>query len=310
MRLIAVTTCTDRKRYPVPPVLDASTFGAGSQSVIIRAWRKRIRTASSVGLAQEVYCGRSFQEALSATRAGRAEFRIISGGLGLILGDDLIPAYSLSLVRQSREFIGARVVGAPFDASRWWREIQRSCETSPLAQSIRANRKAIAVIGITSTYLSLIADDLATLKDDELDRIRLIGLGIENACPERLRRCILPYDDRLDGSDSPIRGTRGDFSSRAMHHFIKCVLSQHKSRSLDAHKSFVARCLDRWRRPISISRPSKTDEQIIRIIKKNWKAIDGRSSKGLRYLRDVEAIACEQGRFRTLFHRAAQEVRS
>lgn len=309
MRLIAVTTCTDRKRHPVLPNLDASSLLPGSQPKLVRAWRQRVKAADPVGSASDVYCGRSFQEAASAARTGRADFRIISGGLGLIRAEEPIPSYSLSLVRQSAEFIGSRVVGAPFDAAHWWSEIQRRREPAPLAKSLRANRNAIAVIGISSAYLSLIAGDLLSLSEDDLDRVRLIGLGIENTCPQQLRHCILPYDNRLDGPDSPIPGTRGDFSSRAMRHFIERVLPQHKSGSIGVHKTAVNRNLSKWRRPKLISRPSRTDEEIIRLIKKNWKSIEGKSTLGLRYLRDVEKIACEQNRFKTLFHRAAKEVR-
>jgi hypothetical protein len=88
------------------------------------------------------------------------------------------------------------------------------------------------------------------------------------------------------------------------------VLPQHNSKSLEIHTTAVAQCLNNWRRPKPISRPSRSDDEIVQLIKKNWHAIEGQSSKGLRYLRDVEEIACEQSRFRTLFQRAAQEVRS
>src|SRR5262249_42334773 len=114
MQIIAVTTCTDRKKYPTLPSLDASALAPGSQPALVNAWRKRVRSAPVVGLASEVYCGRSFQEAAIGARAGRADFRIISGGLGLIPSEQEIPSYSLSLVRNSAEFIGTRVVGAPF----------------------------------------------------------------------------------------------------------------------------------------------------------------------------------------------------
>jgi hypothetical protein len=310
MRLIAVTTCTNRKKFPVPEELDASVLRAGPQSVVANAWRKRVKSALAVGRATDVYCGRSFQEAAQAARTGGADFRIISGGLGLIRADDAIPSYSLSLVRQSSEFIGARVLDEPFDASRWWGEIQQAPATTPLAKMLRANPDSIIVIGISNSYLPLVGKDLASLDEDDLDRVRLIGMGIEDACPLQLRRCILPYDDRLDGPDSTIPGTRGDFSSRAMRHFIEHVLAEHQSRSIDVHKTAVKRSLSRWRRPKSISRPSKTDDEIIRLIKKNWKRIEGKSSMGLRYLRDIEKIACEQGRFRILFHRAAKQVTS
>jgi hypothetical protein len=179
-----------------------------------------------------------------------------------------------------------------------------------LAELVHANRNAVAIVSISSSYLSLIADDLGALTEDELARIRIIGLGIHDACPVRLRSCVLPYDDRLDGPDSPIRGTRGDYSQRAMRHFIEFLLPECTSVSLEAHNSAVNNCLSKWRRPNTISRPSTTDDEIIRLIKKNWRAIEGQSSRGLRYLRDVEKVACEQGRFRALFQRAAQEVMS
>ena len=243
-------------------------------------------------------------------RVGRAEFRIISGGLGLIRGDEQIPSYTLSLVPESSEYIGARVVSDSFDVARWWSGIQRSSQGAPLADLLRANPTSIAVIGISKTYLSLIAEDLMSLDDRDLDRLRLVGMGIESACPSRLQCCLLPYDHRLDGPDSPIRGTRIDFSSRAMRHFIEVVLPEHQGGSIERHKDAVGRSLGKWRPPRSISRPSKTDDEIIDLIKSNWREIEGKSSLGLRFLRDVKNIACEQGRFRDLFHRAAREVRS
>ena len=308
MRPIAITTCTDRKRFPVPIELDASGLDSGPQSIVANAWRKRIRSAQTVAPATDVYCGRSFREAVLAAEAGRAEFRIISGGLGLLRGDEKIPSYSLSLARQSSEFIGARVVDDVFDPSLWWSEIQLTPEAAPLAALIRSDPSAIAVIAISNAYLPLIGMDLASVEEDDLDRVRLIGMSIEDACPAQLRRCILPYDDRLDGPDSSIRGTRGDFPSRAMHHFIKDLLPEHPSGSLKAHKSAVDRCLSKWRHPEFISRPSKSDDEIIALLKNNWNAFEGKSSLGLRYLRDIEKIACEQRRYRSLYHRAAKQV--
>src|SRR5262245_12405447 len=101
MRLIAITTCTDRKQLPIPPELSVSQLPAGSQVAVASEWRTRITAARALKVATEVYGGRSFQEATIAARVGRAEFRVISGGLGLVRGDEEIPGYSLSLVRES-----------------------------------------------------------------------------------------------------------------------------------------------------------------------------------------------------------------
>src|SRR5207248_6868976 len=103
-----------------------------------------------VGAARDVYCGRSFQEAAFAARSGRADFQIISGGLGLIRADEAIPAYSLSLVRSSPEFIGSRVLGSPFNASQWWHEFQSGPQGTTLAELVRANRNAVAIVSISS----------------------------------------------------------------------------------------------------------------------------------------------------------------
>jgi hypothetical protein len=307
MQLIAVTTCTDRKRFPVQAELDASGMRSGSQSSVVGIWRSRTRRARSVGPASNVYCGRSFQEALTGARRGRADLRIISGGLGLVRSDQEIPSYSLSLVRQSSEFIGAKVVGEDLSAPRWWSEIQPN-SGAPIAELIHSNRNAIVVVAVSNSYLPLVAEDLLSVRERDRGRLRLIGMSIDKLCPIQLRQCLLPYDDRLDGPDSGIRGTRGDFSSRAMRHFIECVLLETRSLSLTTHQEAVSRILARWRRPSPISRTSKTDDEIICLIKKNWKLILGQSGRGLRHLRDVENVACEQGRFQTLFHRAAKQV--
>src|SRR5262249_50751203 len=149
------------------------------------------------------------------------------------------------------EFVGARISNETFDAARWWLDIQRSCQTAPLAELLHANPSSIAVIGISKTYLSLIADDLMSLEDRDLERLRLIGLGMETACPRRLQRYLLPYDDRLDGPDSRIRGTRTDFSSRAMRHFIETVFPEQRVGSIQHHKDAVNRLLGGWRHPKS-----------------------------------------------------------
>src|SRR5262245_18088114 len=126
MRVIVVTTCTNRKKFPTPPELDASRLDVGSQTAVAAAWRNRVKSATPLGTAAEVYCGRSFREAALAARAAHADFRIISGGLGLIRYDEAMPSYRLSLLQQSPEFIGARIGGAPFDAALWWCAIQQT----------------------------------------------------------------------------------------------------------------------------------------------------------------------------------------
>jgi hypothetical protein len=90
MQIIAVTTCTNRKKFPVPVGLSAASLATGLQVTVAHSWRKRVKSAPATGLAIDVYCGRNFQEANQAARAARADFRIISGGLGLVQGQEPI----------------------------------------------------------------------------------------------------------------------------------------------------------------------------------------------------------------------------
>lgn len=309
MRLLAVTTCTDRKRFSVPRALDAARLPVGTQDRLTEIWRQRVRDALAVGKADTVYCGRSFQEALQAAKVAGTELFVISGGLGLLPATRRIPSYGLSLVPQSEEYIGSRVRGSQFKPDDWWRHIQSDKrKRSPLADLVRNNRDAVTAIAVSSTYLPLISQDLLSLEDPDLERIRLTGLGIAAACPDRLRPYVLPYDDRLDGPDSELPGTRGDFGARALRHFAEVIFPKRPAASADKHSKAIVAYLDGWRRAPKFSRTPKTDAQIIELIRKAWRKTGGQSARTLRYLRDVKKVACEQGRFRTLFLRVVEEV--
>lgn len=302
MRLIAITTCTTRKRAPVPVQLDAANLPVGSEIEVAEEWRKRvINSGQNLCQAKDVYCGRSFQEALLAVRGDPAAIWIISGGLGLVRGTDPIPGYDLSLVPGSSAFIGRRIAPRRFDATAWWKGIQRTPVKLPIAELVRSQRDALALLGLSAAYLPLVQEDILSLGDADLSRVRIVGLGIGAACPARLQHCVLPYDDRLDGPDSPIQGTRGDFASRAMRHFAETVFASHPGGSLAAHRSEVERSLSSWARARRFARHPKTDGEIIAYISQKWNTPGASASRALRHLRDCENVACEQGRFRNLF---------
>src|SRR5258708_7938500 len=163
MRLVVITTCTDRKRFEAHPRLTASTLPTGDQYAVAAVWRHRRLSASPVGLAKAVYCGRSFREAALASERARADLQVISGGLGLISAHDEIPSYTLSLVRSTPEFIGARVVDIPFDAAAWWVQIQNRRSETPLSDLLRSQPDVVVAIGTSSGYLPLVSADLLSL---------------------------------------------------------------------------------------------------------------------------------------------------
>lgn len=269
-------------------------------------WRDRVQSQADRTPAGEMYAGRSFREAESAAAQTGSELRIISAGLGLVSASDAIPAYSLTLVPGLPDTISARATGW-FDAPTWWRLIQRRV-VNPLAALTRGNQRVTLVIGLTRTYAGLVAADLMRLSFVERRRVRIIGLSIAEALPQSLWDCVLPYDDRLDGPQSSFRGTRGDFSSRALRHFATVVWPTTPGADLEIHKDAVATSLKGWGRAPRFSRQLKSDREIIDVIVASLAKTGGRVGHSLRHLRDVEGIACEQGRFKDLFKQALQET--
>src|SRR3546814_14202170 len=94
----------------------------------------------------------------------------------------------------------------------------------------------------------------------------------------------MPYDDRLDGCDSPLPGTRSDFASRAAHHFVEAVVLDTPKASAEAHAKRVLTLLTNWRAPSLTSRPRRSDAELLPLISDHWKATGGTSAQLLLVL--------------------------
>jgi len=198
-------------------------------------------------------------------------------------------------------------VDGRFDTATWWSLIQRS-HINPLAALIRQNQHITLAIGLTRTYADLVVADLMQLDSAERLRLRIVGLSIADALPSAFQPCVLPYDDRLDGPQSPFRGTRSDFASRALRHFTTNVWPTTRGGGLDLHKERVTALLQGWESAPRFSRQLRSDREIIDVIVESMNETGGQVGRALRYLRDVKGIACEQGRFKDLFKQALVEV--
>ena len=119
---------------------------------------------------------------------------------------------------------------------------------------------------------------------------------------------VMPYDDRLDGPNSPVRGTRSDFPQRAARHFVK-ILASMDGNSASHHVDAVTAELEHMRPPAKHNRRRLSDEEIRATIQSHWDVVDGQSSTMLRHLRDKLGVACEQSRFAELFRQIKDERR-
>lgn len=306
--VILVTTCTNRKRKPVPPSLQAASLKRSSQENVLDQWCDRLSENPSVGTAAAIYCGRAFREAYAASKEVAGSLWIISAGLGLVSEESVIPSYSITIGRSGPDSISKKIKDGKFSPTEWWRGITafHGCP-DPLHRLIIGNPSKIFVLALSQAYVGLILEDISSLPESDLDRVRLIGLALHPILDRRLRRILMPYDERLDGPGSTNAGTRSDFAQRAMRHFVKEILNLSHSSDPKFHAHLVNESLSgRAYRQIP-KRKRLSDQQIIDTILSNWHLSPANFSKMLRIVRDDEQIACEQTRFRNLY-RLAKEL--
>jgi hypothetical protein len=307
MSAIIVTTCTNRKQKPAPCDLQARHVPKGALEDVATEWLRRVSAAKEQFSPKQIYCGRTFVEASLASEVARSPLYVISAGLGLVKPLEEIPPYDLTTARSSKDRIQGRISEAIVDAD-WWNQLGiAKRDENPLANLLRNRERELVIIGLSSSYLELIKDDLCSLKKNELDRLRLIGIRPSAKVPMQLSSVVMPYDDRLDGPDTPNPGTRGDFAQRALHHFCRLISKEDKQKSdQGAHAKMVRASLAGKRSPEQITRKAISDADLIQLVPDLWDRANGQSSKMLRILRDEEQIACEQGRFATIFKQAKE----
>ena len=309
MRHTVLTICSYRKRDGPSPGLRARDLDYDLQSRVARKWRKLVGNAPVSARADEVYGGRAFREAEEASRQVGGDFWVISGGLGLIPSNKQIPSYSITMSRGSPDCIATKVRGGDFSSSDWWRQINlHNKSKAPIAELVRSGRRKLFFIALSGPYADLVSEDLMSLSDSELKRVRLFGRKLTDVLSRPFHSCVMPYDERFDGPESPIPGTLSDSAQRAMRHFVQEILPKADGADVSHHRDLVTKAFDGIEFPTRPQRAAKSDNEIIGLIQDNWDRARGRSSLMLRYLRDVEQVACEQSRFRKLFEIAKSEM--
>ena len=300
---IVITSCTNRKRRPVEVGLVASALTRGDLLSVAEEWGGRLKEASNKYPASEVYGGRAFQEARLAAEKVGGRLLIISAGLGAVEASSLIPSYACTVQKGAHDSIAERIE-AGFSTSKWWSGLK---ETSPYHIDLPATldgSDGLVLAALSEGYFELIADDLLQSDKSTLARLRIFTRTPASRLPEELQASVMPYDDRLDGPDSPIKGARSDFAPRAMRHFVENIMPSAKDGSAQEHADAVGSVLRDWGYLQKVERERLEDNEIIKLIEKHWDAADGSTSKLLRVFRDELKVACEQGRFAMLARKA------
>ena len=304
--MLVIAACTNRKRKPIPGSLYASALPRAPIAEIASEWAAHLSAAADVFPARDIYGGRSFQEALHAAALLDARLIIVSAGLGLVSAEKRVPPYACTVLVNAPDSIASRVLG-DYSVASWWQAISGASPFSQSLASAVSSTDRLICAALSDAYIEMIAGDLSALPAEVLARLRLFTRApLERVAPA-LRPFVMPYDDRLDGPDSPVRGTRGDFAGRALHHFAKHVVGEGDGRSVDEHRAAVKLAISSWRMAVQFDRQRLDDAAVLNLIREHWDAERGSATRLLRRLRDDLGVACEQARFADLARRVRGE---
>ncbi len=252
-------------------------------------WTERLRAATPVAAAKDLYAGRAFVDAGRAARQAGARLVIVSAGLGLIDSETQVPAYGLTTVTRETDSVLSKTQGT---SSAWWSALQ---SRSPFQTSAIESETGLILAALPAAYLAMVADEWIAWPAERLARLRLFTK--ERPGAPALQTAWMPYDDRLDAVEGAHAGTQGDFAQRALRHFV----SLEGGRNIDRDRAAVLSVLDGHAARVLPVRATRSDSEIMEFIASDWEAVGGRSSTMLRLLRDDRLVRCEQSRFQKLF---------
>ncbi|MGY0193824.1 hypothetical protein ACWA7J_01975 [Leptothrix sp. BB-4] len=278
----------------------------GSLPAVAANWTVGVnRHEVLVPRAGDYYGGRAFQEAVHVSRHLSARLGIVSAGLGFVWSDAVIPAYDLTISagdNSIRPYLRANGL----NTADWWRELNEARgRARPLKHLLDVQPNAMMLVALPSTYLEMVGEELEALPQPGLRRVRLFTSPSGTALlAERVRAQVLPYDDRLEGT--PYAGTKSDFPQRAMRHFVEAL--EGHGLSITSAVRNVVQSMDALPARTHPQRQRQTDDEIVMTLKAQWERHGGAGGRLLRHLRDEAGVACEQSRFKELWHRVRAEL--
>ena len=180
--------------------------------------------------------------------------------------DQEVPSYSATVVPGSPDSVLKRIPHGETSSSAWWRALQRELPgVKGLRDELKASGASLVLVALTGKYAEMIRSELDELDEDLIARLRVFGAGIAKHLPEKLAPTVMPYDERLDGPQSPCPGTMSDFGQRALRHFADLLHSgQVLGADLDADRSELERHMAGWlpRLSTSNSAPGSTSSRL------------------------------------------------
>lgn len=296
-----ITNCSARKTAHPDAGLRFDHLKRGPQEAVAEEWKSALDHAEAVLPASALYCGRGVSRIQElGSRIGASLF-VVSAGLGLVRGQDLVPSYDLSVSPGTPSAVQSRIVGR-FSPTDWWQSLRHCRYSVPLRQAFAGNRVGLVLVAVSSAYVLLLTDEFSALKTEHRARLRLFGAASAQY-PSDLREQLMPYDKRLD---TLLPGPKVDFAQRAAEHFATgCSSDDSFPTELTRQHAWVRGKLSKV--AVLPAKPRQSaDDARIRAIAAKLAAKGISQTRALAILRGDQGIACEQTRFRRLFLEATR----
>jgi hypothetical protein len=305
-KVLIVTPCSDRKYGFTPDHMRAASLSSGSLASVANEWSTRVNESIPTNPARDVYAGRSFLELKTAQSIVGADLAIISAGLGVVMGQQKIPNYGITVSRSAADSIFKKIEGKA-QSSDWWLHLKKTMGAKFDLNSINYSAYDLVLMLMSKNYAKMVFGDLALMSEGVIKKVRVFGVGISPLIPLKLQDNILSYDQRLNGPDYNHPGTMTDLPARCLLDFCKQMQSNSEiGCDLQYDKEFVEGRLKGMRYPQVFDRKVCTDDEVKLFILQHWDINNGSVSKTLRLLRD-KGFACEQARFANLFRSVRHE---
>jgi hypothetical protein len=295
--LILITNCAATKRIAAgEPVLLRNWKGSVRQR--FHWWRKAIEKRVSATTVRDCYAGDAWSQAIASEKVSptKNQLWVLSAGLGLLSADQTIPSYSATFVNNDLD----SVASDHLEKTDWWKllvEWRRELTgVGCITDLALANPESVIIVAVSSTYLSVIKDDLVSARVALASPDSLLVISAGTSRSPALGASLLPIDARFENF---VGGARATLNARMLRHIVE----KYKSRRISApqvseYLSIVATNLVQ---PRSFERLSLNDKQIAAFIRKQSKLIPRSSASAfLRILRDGGS-ACEQKRFHRIY---------
>lgn len=313
-RIHILATCTDRKRVEPPAPLRLRSVHAPDVASRARRWWSQLDASKTPHVAaHDLYAGDHWAVARSlsaaATDAGlRPQLWVISAGYGLVSAEAPVRPYSATFVRRHADsvWLSPEVRGGG-DASEWWQALSRcGPKTNPrsILALVQSDPRARLLVIAAPAYIEAIETDLAEARQALSNSERLLivssrGCGLKAPLAEN----VIIADARLQAT---LGGARGSLNARV----ARRILEESPRHGLDAsavqrrHRALVSRSPAAQ----SFDRERMSDEDVVDYVEKALAETPPPSCSALlRRLRD-SGRACEQHRFKALYHQTAEDL--